>query len=106
MHGRSFLFGNSGNPLVQALWLLVFALALAGAFIVGAFLLMGILGLAVITFLGFKLRGWWLQRRPRGGPPGGGSGPGGRGKGIRYIEAEYEVIDSDASPRRRPEERR
>jgi hypothetical protein len=106
MNGRSFSFGNSGNPLVQALWLLVFALALAGVFIVGAFVLMAIVGLAVITFLGFQLRGWWLRRRSGGGPPGGGSGPGGPAKGIRYIEAEYEVIDSDASERRRREERR
>ena len=106
MNGRSFSFGNSGNPLVQALWLLVFALALVGVFIVGAFVLMAIVGLAVITFLGFKLRAWWLRRRSRGGPPGAGSGPGGPAKGIRYIEAEYEVIDSDTPERRRREERR
>ena len=105
MHSRSFSFGNSGNPLVQAVWLLVFALALAGAFIVGAFVLMAILGLAVITFLGFTVRGWWLRRRSRRGQPRGGSGPGGPTKGIRYIEAEYEVIDSDAAERRRREER-
>ena len=104
MNGRSFSFGNAGNPLVQALWLLVLGLALVGAFIVGAFVLMAIVGLGVITFLGFKLRGWWLRRGSRGGPPGSGAGPGGPAKGIRYIEAEYEVIDSDE--RRRREERR
>jgi hypothetical protein len=107
MNGRSFSFGNSGNPLVQALWLLVFALALVGVFIVGAFVLMAIVGLAAMAFLGFHVRAWWLGRRARGGPPGGGSGPGGGpAKAIRYIEAEYEVIDSDASERRRREERR
>jgi hypothetical protein len=104
MNSRSFSFGHSGNPLVQALWLLVFGLALVGAFIVGAFVLMAILGLAVITFLGFKLSGWWLRRRPGSGPPGGGPGPQRPAKGIRYIDAEYEVIDSDE--RRRHEERR
>ena len=106
MNGRSFSFGNSGNPLVQALWLLVFSLALVGAFIVGAFVLMAILGLGVIAFIGFKVRGWWLRRHPRGGgPPGGGSGPEGPAKSIRYIDAEYEVIDSDAPGRRRDERR-
>jgi hypothetical protein len=105
MNSRSFSFGNSGNPLVQAVWLLVFALALVGAFIVGAFVLMALLGVAVITFLGFTLRAWWLRRRLRGGPGGGGPKPGGREKGIRYIEAEYEVIDSDASERPRREDR-
>ncbi|HSC13795.1 MAG TPA: hypothetical protein VLI71_01710 [Gammaproteobacteria bacterium] len=86
------------------MWLLVFGLALVGAFIVGAFVLMAIVGLAVITFLGFKLRGWWLRRRSRGGPPG--SGPEGPAKGIRYIEAEYEVLDSEAAERWRREGRR
>jgi hypothetical protein len=102
MNGRSFSFGNSGNPLVQALWLLVFAVALVAAFIVGAFVLMAVVGLAVITFLGFQLRSWWLRRRSNGGGPG----PGAPAKGVRYIEAEYEVIDSDASKRPSRDERR
>jgi hypothetical protein len=107
MNGRSFSFGNSGNPLVQALGLLVFALVLVGAVVMGAFVLMAILGLAVIAFVGFKVRAWWLRRRrPGGGPGGDGSGPGRPAKGIRYIEAEYEVIDSDAAERRRRDQRR
>jgi hypothetical protein len=105
MNGRSFSFGNSGNPLVQALWLLVFAVVLVGAVIMGAFVLMAIVGLGVITYLGFKLRNWWLRRRPGGGPRGGGSGPNRPTKGVPYIEAEYEVIDSDTSERPRREER-
>ena len=107
MNGRSFSFGNSGNPLVQALWLLVFAVVLVGALIMGAFVLMATLGLAVIAFVGFKVRGWWLRRQSRGGGPGGGgSGPRRPVKGVPYIEGEYEVIDSDAAERRRREERR
>lgn len=101
MNGRSFSFGNSGHPLVQALWLLVFAVVLVGVFILGAFVLAVVLGLAVIAFIGFKLRAWWLRR----GPPGGGEGPGRPAKGIRYIEGEYEVIDADAE-RRRTDQRR
>ena len=102
MNGRSFSFGNSGNPLVQVLSLLVFAVVLVGAVILGAFVLAVILGLAVIAFIGFKLRAWWLRR----GPPGGGSGPGRPAKGVRYIEGEYEVMDSDHAERRRSGERR
>ena len=50
MNGRSFSFGNSGNPLAQVLSLLVFAVVLVGAVIMGAFVLMAVLGLTVIAF--------------------------------------------------------
>jgi hypothetical protein len=105
MSGRSFSFGNSGHPLVQALSLLVLAVILVGALIMGAFVLMALLGLGVLAFIGYKLRGWWLRRRGRG-PNSPGSGPG-PAKGIRYIEGEYEVIDTDSeAERRRSGERR
>jgi hypothetical protein len=104
MSGRSFSFGNSGHPLAQALWLLVLAVVFVGAVIMGAFVLMALLGLGVLAFLAYKVRGWWLRRRG-GGPPGRGPGPG-PAKGIRYIEGEYEVIESDAdAERRRPNDR-
>jgi hypothetical protein len=111
MGGRSFLFGttgNSGNPLAQALSLLVFALVLVGAVVMGAFVLAAVIGLAVIGFAVLAVRGWWLRRGPRGpGPQGGGGGPGRPAKGIRYIEGEYEVIDAEADTEgRRPGERR
>jgi hypothetical protein len=98
MAGR-FFPGNPSNPVVQALAVLVFALALAGAVIMGLFVLAALVGLAVIAFVGLKLRAWWLRRRPPGGgPKGDGPGP---GKGIRYIEGEYEVLDADADAARR-----
>ncbi len=108
MRGRSFSFGNSGHPLVQALSLLVLAVVFVGAVIMGAFVLMALLGLGVLGFLGYKLRSWWLRRRGGRGPDGRGPGPGpGPAKGIRYIEGEYEVIDGDAdAERRRSGERR
>ena len=106
MSGRSFSFGNSGHPLVQALSLLVLAVVFVGAVIMGAFVLMALLGLGVLAFLGYRLRSWWLRRRGGRGPDGRGPGPG-RAKGIRYIEGEYEVIDADAdAERRRSDERR
>src|SRR5512134_496754 len=100
MNGRYFPFGNSRNPLAQALSLVVLAVVLVGAVIMGAFVLMAVLGFAVIAVLGFTLRNWWLRRQARG-RDGGGSGPGRPAKGIRYIEGEYEVIDADADAERR-----
>jgi len=105
MNGRHFSFGSAGNPLAQLLSLLVFGVVLVGAVIMGAFVLLAVLGLAVIGFLAFTLRGWWLRRKQRGGPKADGSGPGRPAKGIRYIEAEYEVIDADAESRRSRERR-
>jgi hypothetical protein len=108
MNGRFLSFG-SGNPLAQALSLLVFAMVLIGAVIMGAVVLAALVGLALVAFAVFKVRSWWVRRGPRGGP-GGGPGPGGPGrsaKGIRYIEAEYEVVDADAEAERgRSDDRR
>lgn len=103
MNGRYLPFGNSRNPLAQALSLVVLAVLLVGAVIMGAFVLMAILGFAAIALLGFSVRNWWLRRQARGGGPNGdgGSGPE-RPTGIRYIEGEYEVIDRDADAERRP----
>lgn len=108
MNGRYFPFGNSRNPLAQALSLVVVAVVLVGAIIMGAFVLMAVIGFAVVASLGFSLRYWWLRRQARGrGPDDGGSGPGRPAKGIRYIEGEYEVIDRDADAERgRSNERR
>jgi hypothetical protein len=102
MDGRHFSLGNAGNPLVQALSLLVFALIIVGAVIMGAVVLAAFVGLAIVGFFGFKLRAWWLRRRAGGGGPG--SGPGARS--VRYIEAEYEVLDrsSEKPPRRSGDE--
>jgi hypothetical protein len=105
MNSRSFSFGGPGNPLVQALSLLVFAFVLVGAFIMGAFVLAALIGLALIAVVVLKVRAWW-RGRSSGRGPNGGSGPG-PAKGIRYIEGEYEVIDADAdAERRRSNERR
>jgi hypothetical protein len=100
MNGR-FLPGGSGNPLVQILSVLAFAVVLAGAVIMGMFVLAALVGLAVIAFVGFRVRAWWLRRGPPGRGPSGGGGPGRPAKGVRYIEGEYEVIDKDAEAERR-----
>ena len=102
MNGRYFAFGNSRNPLAQALSLAVLAVLLVGAVIMGAFVLMAVSGFAAIALLGFTLRNWWLRRQARGrGPNDGGGCVPGPPNGIRYIEGEYEVIDADADTERR-----
>jgi len=103
MNGRHFFLGNSrapGNPIAQALSLLVFAVLLVGAVFMGAIVLATLVGLAVIAYLALRVRAWWLGRKPRGRGPNGGGGPG-PAKGIRYIEGEYEVISADADASRR-----
>ena len=105
MNGRQFSFGTSGNPLLQALSLLVFAVLLVGAVIMGAVVFAALLGLAVVAALVLSVRGWWLRRTLRGrGPFDGDPPPPGQAKGARLIEGEYEVIDADAQAdeRRRP----
>jgi hypothetical protein len=111
MSGRPLLFGKSGNasnPLAQLLSVLVFAVVLVGAVIMGAFVLAVLIGLGALAVVVFAVRGWWLRRSgPRGGGSSGGGGPGRPAKGIRYIEGEYEVVDDDAdAERRRSGERR
>ena len=96
MNGRQFSFGTSGNPLLQALSLLVFGVLLVGAVIMGAVVFAALLGLAVVAALALSVRGWWLRRTLRGrGPFDGGPEPPGQAKGARLIEGEYEIIDAD-----------
>ena len=78
MTGRSFSFsfGTSSNPLVQILSLLVFAVLLVAALIMGAFVIAVLLGFAVIAALVFAVRVWWLKRKYGARPPfDGGPAP-------------------------------
>jgi hypothetical protein len=108
MSGRSFSFsfGNSGNPLAQILSLLVFAVLLVGALIMGAFVIAVLLGFAVIASLVFAVRVWWLKRKYGARPPfDGGPPPNGPADDTRLIEGEYQVLsDADAEEARRRQE--
>lgn len=105
MNGRYLPFGSSSNPLAQIVSMLVLGVVLVGAVIMGAFVLMAVVGFAAIAFLAFSLRVWWLRRKHgRGGRHGGGAG---RGTSIRYIEGEFEVVETDAeAEHKRSRERR
>jgi uncharacterized iron-regulated membrane protein len=95
MTGRSFSFsfGTSSNPLVQILSLLVFAVLLVAALIMGAFVIAVLLGFAVIAALVFAVRVWWLKRKYGARPPfDGGPAPPGEVQGTRLIEGEYQVL--------------
>ena len=64
-------------------------------------MLVVLLGLFVIGYIAFWVRAWWRWRKlRRRGPSGGGPGPG-PAKGIRYIDGEYEVVETDADAARR-----
>ena len=101
MNGRQFTLGISGRPLAQFLAMIVMGVVLVAAVVMGAFVLLTLLGLFVIAYLVLKTRAWWRSRRPGGRRPfGPESGP---EKGIRYIDAEFEVVkpaDADAARRR------
>jgi hypothetical protein len=99
MNGRHLFFGNLGHPLAQIVSLVVLGVVFALAVVMGAFVLMAILGFAVIGFLVFSIRGWWLRRKLRGRTRGQSA------RTVHYIEAEYEVVDPDDEHRRLRERR-
>lgn len=98
MNGRLFSFGSSGNPLAQILSVLVFGALLAVALVMGFVMIAMLLGLGVILTVVFVVRGWWLRRKFRGGPPGDGPGP---ANGRRMIEGEYKVVNEPDTPAER-----
>jgi|GEM_PF-3084138 len=81
-----------GNPLVRLFAAIGAVLVTAVAIFLGAMAFLAFLGLAIIAFIGFQLRLWWLRRRVAAArkrrPEGPGSGPEKR-RG-RVIEGEYE----------------
>jgi hypothetical protein len=93
MNARPNAFGTSGGPLTQVLSVLVFGVLLVGAVVMGAVILAVVLGLAVVAYVAFVVRVWWLRRKMgRGAPPRAASDPD-RHDGGRLIDAEYTVLD-------------
>ena len=98
MNARPNIFGLSGGPLAQAVSVLVFAVLLVGAVVMGAVLLAVIVGVAVLAWIALSVRLWWLRRKlGRGAAPQGGTEP--APPAGRLIEAEYTVLD-ERDPRR------
>lgn len=102
MNPRQIGLRLSGNPFAQALSLLVFAVLLVAAVVMGAVILAAVVGVAVLAWIGFSLRLWWLRRKlGRGAAAGGQSGAQPPPQSGRLIDAEYTVLD-ERDPRRDP----
>lgn len=59
------MFGIPNNPLAQVLSLLVFGALLVVAVVMGAVLLAAVFGFAVLAWIAFSVRVWWLSRKYR-----------------------------------------
>jgi hypothetical protein len=103
MNPRQIGIRMSGNPLAQALSVLVFAVLLVAAVVMGALILAAIVGVAVVAWIGFSLRLWWLRRKLGRGAAGGQSGAQPAPPSGRLIDAEYTVLD-ERDPRRDPQD--
>lgn len=94
MH-RPPLQGPPANPIVRLLMLVGGIIVLAASLFVGAIMFLVILGLAIMMFVVFMIRVWWIRRRlmrawqaqQQNQPSPGGQGPR-RGS---IIEGEYEI---------------
>ncbi len=97
MNGRVFSFGKPGNPLAQILSVLVFAVMLAAALIMGAVVIAVLIGLGVMLATVLVVRAWWFRRKLRNRSPldSGYEPPdpvGQKPAQKRLIEGEYEVV--------------
>jgi O-antigen/teichoic acid export membrane protein len=82
------------NPVARVLAALLGAFALVGAFFFGLIILAVVVGLALLLWLGFRLRLWWVMRnmpRAESAPPGA-AGP------DDVIDAEYTVVSKRQEP--------
>lgn len=98
MAARQYGFGTSGNPLVQALWMVLGAALLVGAVVMGALVLTVLLALGVVAAAALAIRVWWLRRKlGRGGAfdaagPHSTDGDAADRPAPQLIEAEYTVV--------------
>jgi hypothetical protein len=90
MNARQPLYGLKGGPLTQVLSVIVFAVLLVGAIVMGAVLLAGIVGVAVLAWIAFSVRLWWIKRKLRRSATASDRPDAATG---RLIDAEYEVLD-------------
>ena len=91
------------NPLLQAVYLVVGALLLIGALVMGAVILAFVLGFALVFGIVFWIRLWWLRRKLMRGS-GAAARRVDRAQEGDLIEVEYTVVEErdprDARDRR------
>jgi hypothetical protein len=93
MATRQYNFGTSGNPLVQALWMLVVGVLLVGAIVMGAVVLVALLALGAVVAVVFAIRVWWLRRKLERSGAFDTADRDAKGRpAARLIEAEYTVV--------------
>jgi uncharacterized iron-regulated membrane protein len=86
---------NRGNPLVQALSLIVAAALLGLAFVIGAVVIGVLLALGAVAALTLAIRIWWLRRRALSAAAGDTAERSTR----HVIEGDYTVVgENDTNP--------
>ena len=93
---RNIRFGNgsAGNPLANALLLVVGALAVGAAIVLGFFAFIVLSGIVLVLAAIVGIRLWWFSRKLRGearGPSGTREEQASSG---RVIEGEYTVVST------------
>ena len=94
MYTRGF---SAGNPIANALVVIVGALAIAASIVLGfvAFVVLGSIILVLAAIVGIRV--WWFNRKlQREGAGTGSTDPRPPGGGV--IEGEYHVVKGDEKP--------
>ncbi len=87
---------SAGNPIANALVVIVGALAIAASIVLGfvAFVILGSIVLVLAAIVGIRV--WWFNRQlQRQGP---GTKPPDQGPQGGVIEGEYRVVKGDEKP--------
>jgi len=94
MYTRGF---SAGNPIANALVVIVGALAIAASIVLGfvAFVVLGSIILVLAAIVGIRV--WWFNRKLRREGTGTGA-PDQRPPGDGVIEGEYHVVKGDEKP--------
>jgi uncharacterized membrane protein YphA (DoxX/SURF4 family) len=86
----------AGNPIANALVVVVGALVIGASIVLGFFAFLVLAGIVLVLGAIISLRVWWfnrkLQREMDKQPPQSGSAP------LQVIEGEYHVVKGDEKP--------
>ncbi len=87
---------SAGNPIANALVVIVGALAIAASIVLGfvAFVVLGSIVLVLAAIVGIRV--WWFNRQLQ--RQGGGTRPSDPGAPGGVIEGEYHVVKGDEKP--------